>query len=139
MRSIEKLIAPLYVLIFPKIFNYFSYHSTFRMPKYEPGPYILIYAKQVELFTKFSMVTFLCFFQKIQIFFKLFLCSKCSTIYSLQHLIFFITTPIGACNRKKFKIPKISCGRDMRSPTKVSKIPLRKHTHSVIGNFAKYF
>ena len=70
------------------------------------------------------MITLLCFFHHMQIFFKLCFLRIGSTINSLKHLILFTSAPVSSCKACKFECFYRFCAHQVRSCTKICKFSL---------------
>ena len=93
--------------------------------------------KQSKLFAQFSVVTFLCFFHTVQIFFQIcFLCER-STVNSGQHLVFLTASPVCTCKAGQFKCFYRFGAHQMRSCTEVYELTLL--IEADFGIFRKIF
>ena len=93
--------------------------------------------KQSKLFAQFSVVTFLCFFHTVQIFFQIcFLCER-STVNSGQHLVFLTASPVCTCKAGQFKCFYRFGAHQMRSCTEVYELTLL--IEADFGIFRKVF
>ena len=103
MRRVEKLISMLIMLVFPVIFDQAAKLGSFGLPEDQARPDMIFRGEKLKLFAKAAVISFLGFFQRIQILFEGFLIKKGGTINTLQHIIFFIATPVSASHPQELE------------------------------------
>src|SRR6056297_1491534 len=87
------------------------------------------HGKQFKFLSQFSVVSSLCLFNSIEVFFKKFLLGERRSIDSLQHLVFFVASPICSRNTHDLYGLDLLGRRKMRSCAKIH--PIR---HAIEGN-----
>ena len=85
---------------------------------------VLTHHKQAELFSEFSVVTLLCFLDHVEVLFKLCFLCECSSVDSLQHLVFLAASPVCACKAGQFEGFDRLCAHQMRACAQVRKFTL---------------
>ena len=88
--------------------------------------------EQAQLFAQFPVIPFFSFFHHVQVRFQVFLAGKSRTIDPLQHLVVFITPPVGTGNAHQFEGFHTAGGRAVRTGAQVGEIALGIGTdHSI--------
>ena len=85
---------------------------------------VLTHHKQTEFFSEFSVVTFLCFFDHMEVLFELCFLCECSSVDSLQHLVFLAASPVCACKAGQFEGFDRLCAHQMRACAQIRKFTL---------------
>ena len=85
---------------------------------------VLTHHKQTEFFSEFSVVTFLCFFDHVEVLFELCFLCECSSVDSLQHLVFLAASPVCACKAGQFESFDRLCAHQMRACAQIRKFTL---------------
>ena len=85
---------------------------------------VLTHHKQTEFFSEFSVVTFLCFFDHMEVLFELCFLCECSSVDSLQHLVFLAASPVCACKAGQFEGFNRLCAHQMRACAQIRKFTL---------------
>mmetsp|Transcript_18403 Transcript_18403/g.36918 ORF Transcript_18403/g.36918 Transcript_18403/m.36918 type:complete len:320 (+) Transcript_18403:2456-3415(+) len=121
VRSVNNIVTFLNVLFFPEIFNLTTNCGSFGVPKDQSTSCILLNAKQVQLLSKHTMITFLCLFHSLLVCLQLLRILPCSSINPLQHFTLFITTPVRTRNRlqRNSFLRKLPCGLHVWASTKI--------------------
>ena len=87
-------------------------------------------AEQVELFAQFTMIALFGFFQHVKVIVKVGFLFKSRTVNTLEHLVVFITAPVGTGNGLQFEGFNGARGSRMGAGTEIDEIAL-----TVEGNF----
>ena len=80
--------------------------------------------KKPELLTQFSVIALLCLFKTLQIELQVLLRAPCCAVYTLQHLIVRVSSPVGAGDTGELKGFKLTCVWYVGPPTEVDEIAL---------------
>src|SRR3989344_199634 len=81
-----------------QLLKFLNYDSSIRKPKRQTRSDVVIKCKNFQFFAKFPVISFLSFFLLFYIIFKFFFIIESQSVYSGEHLVFFISPPIGAGN-----------------------------------------
>ena len=93
-RSHNVQITKLSFLILNVVLKFLPDCISLRKEHRKSTTYQIIYHEQVHIFTNLAMVSFLCFFQKLQMCFQFFRSREAYAIDSLKHLVLAVTFPV---------------------------------------------
>ena len=93
-RSHNVQITKLSLLILNVVLKFLPDCISLRKEHRKSTAYQIIYHEQVHILTNLTMVSFLCFLQKLQMCFQFFRSREAYTIDSLKHLVLAVTLPV---------------------------------------------
>ncbi len=85
------------------------------------------------------MVSLFYFFEKFKMLFQLFLFRKGDAVNALEHLVLFITPPVGTGHRQEFKRPDLPGGFNVRAAAEVYEITFFVNCNGFIFKFIYKF
>ena len=122
-RSLDFLIAVTAVNLTPVVYKLVSDNHSVRVEEREAGT-LFVQAEKIQLLAKLSVVAFCSFLQHVQIFRQVFFLLEGRTVDTLQHLIFFVSTPVSACNTLQLECLHLTRGNNVRACAQICEISL---------------
>ena len=96
MGGVEEVVACFVVLFAPMVFDNGANHRPFGMPEHQAWANVLLETEQIQCFSENPVVPFLGFFETEEIGVEFGLGVKGGSVNTLEHLSFFVTSPVGA-------------------------------------------
>ena len=123
-RSLGSYIATFCLLIFNPSLQFLHHDNTVWHDKRKSLTDHIYSCEDLHLTTKFVVVTFLCFFHLLQMFFELVFCCISCSVDTCQHCVLFASSPVSAGRRKKFEGFHTFYAHQMRACTEVCPVSL---------------